>query len=39
LVLRAFPEAGWDDDAEFRRITEIKEKAFGSSFPRGAWTR
>jgi CDP-4-dehydro-6-deoxyglucose reductase len=28
-LLRAFPEAKWDDDAEFRRITEIKEKAFG----------
>jgi len=28
-MLRAFPESKWDDDAEFRRITEIKEKAFG----------
>jgi CDP-4-dehydro-6-deoxyglucose reductase, E3 len=28
-LLRAFPETRWDDDAEFRRITEIKEKAFG----------
>jgi len=28
-LLRAFPEAQWEDDAEFRRITEIKEKAFG----------
>ncbi|MEO8330983.1 MAG: 2Fe-2S iron-sulfur cluster-binding protein, partial [Gallionella sp.] len=28
-LLRAFPGAKWDDDAEFRRITEIKEKAFG----------
>jgi CDP-4-dehydro-6-deoxyglucose reductase, E3 len=28
-LLRAFPETLWDDDAEFRRITEIKEKAFG----------
>lgn len=28
-LLRAFPETQWDDDAEFRRITEIKEKAFG----------
>jgi len=28
-LLRAFPEAKWDDDAEFRRVTEIKEKAFG----------
>ena len=28
-LLRAFPEAKWDEDAEFRRITEIKEKAFG----------
>jgi CDP-4-dehydro-6-deoxyglucose reductase, E3 len=28
-LLRAFPEAKWEDDAEFLRITEIKEKAFG----------
>ncbi|MGA7750424.1 MAG: 2Fe-2S iron-sulfur cluster-binding protein [Gallionella sp.] len=28
-LLRTFPGAKWDDDAEFRRITEIKEKAFG----------
>jgi CDP-4-dehydro-6-deoxyglucose reductase, E3 len=28
-LLRAFPETQWDDDAEFHRITEIKEKAFG----------
>ena len=28
-LLRAFPDAQWEDDAEFRRITEIKEKAFG----------
>jgi len=28
-LLRAFPGAKWDDDAEFRRITEITEKAFG----------
>ncbi len=28
-MLRVFPDAKWDDDAEFRRITEIKEKAFG----------
>jgi CDP-4-dehydro-6-deoxyglucose reductase, E3 len=28
-LLRAFPETKWDDDAEFRRVTEIKEKAFG----------
>ena len=28
-LLRAFPDAKWDDDAEFRRVTEIKEKAFG----------
>ncbi|MDA8127857.1 MAG: 2Fe-2S iron-sulfur cluster-binding protein [Betaproteobacteria bacterium] len=25
---RAFPEVKWDDDAEFRRVQEIKEKAF-----------
>ncbi|MGA8864329.1 MAG: 2Fe-2S iron-sulfur cluster-binding protein [Gallionella sp.] len=28
-LLRAFPDTKWDDDAEFRRVTEIKEKAFG----------
>ncbi len=28
-LLRAFPAAKWEDDAEFRRVTEIKEKAFG----------
>jgi CDP-4-dehydro-6-deoxyglucose reductase len=28
-LLRVFPDTKWDDDAEFRRITEIKEKAFG----------
>jgi len=28
-MLRAFPEAKLNDDTEFRRITEIKEKAFG----------
>jgi CDP-4-dehydro-6-deoxyglucose reductase, E3 len=28
-MLRAFPEAKWENDAEFRRVTEIKEKAFG----------
>jgi CDP-4-dehydro-6-deoxyglucose reductase len=27
-LLRAFPEVNWDDDAEFRRVTEIKEKSF-----------
>lgn len=27
-LLRAFPEVKWDDDAEFRRVTEIKDKAF-----------
>ena len=27
-LLRAFPEVAWDDDAEFRRVTEIKDKAF-----------
>jgi len=26
-LLRAFPEVKWDDDAEFRRVTEIKDKA------------
>jgi CDP-4-dehydro-6-deoxyglucose reductase len=28
-LLRAFPDTKLDDDAEFRRITEIKERAFG----------
>lgn len=28
-VLRAFPGVKWDDDAELRRVAEIKEKAFG----------
>ena len=28
-LLRAFPDVQWEDDAEYRRITEIKEKAFG----------
>lgn len=28
-LLRAFPEVKWEDDAEYRRVTEIKEKAFG----------
>ncbi len=28
-MLRAFPDAKWENDAEYRRITEIKEKAFG----------
>jgi CDP-4-dehydro-6-deoxyglucose reductase len=28
-LLRAFPDTKWEDDAEFRRVTEIKEKAFG----------
>jgi CDP-4-dehydro-6-deoxyglucose reductase len=27
-LLRAFPEVKWDDDEEFRRVTEIKDKAF-----------
>jgi CDP-4-dehydro-6-deoxyglucose reductase len=27
-LLRAFPDVKWDDDAEFRRVTEIKDKAF-----------
>ena len=27
-LLRTFPEVKWDDDAEFRRVTEIKDKAF-----------
>jgi CDP-4-dehydro-6-deoxyglucose reductase len=28
-LLRAFPDGKWDDDAEFRRVSEIKDKAFG----------
>ena len=28
-LLRAFPDIRWEDDAEYRRVTEIKEKAFG----------
>ena len=28
-LLRAFPGTQWDDDAEIKRVTEIKEKAFG----------
>ncbi len=27
-LLRAFPEVKWDDDAEFRRVSEIKDRAF-----------
>ena len=27
-LLRAFPEMKWDDDPEFRRVTEIKDRAF-----------
>ena len=27
-LLRAFPEVKWDDDAEIRRVNEIKDKAF-----------
>lgn len=27
-LLRAFPDVKWDDDAELRRVNEIKEKAF-----------
>lgn len=27
-LLRVFPEVEWDDDAEFRRVQEIKDKAF-----------
>ena len=27
-LLRAFPDVKWDDDAEFRRVTEIKDRAF-----------
>ncbi|HEY0664797.1 MAG TPA: 2Fe-2S iron-sulfur cluster-binding protein [Gallionella sp.] len=28
-LLRAFPDTRWEDDGEYRRVTEIKEKAFG----------
>jgi len=28
-LLRAFPDTKWEDDGEYRRVTEIKEKAFG----------
>ena len=28
-LLRAFPDVDWEDDAELKRVTEIKEKAFG----------
>ena len=27
-LLRAFPDVKWDDDAEFRRVSEIKDRAF-----------
>jgi len=27
-LLRAFPDVKWDDDAEFRRVAEIKDRAF-----------
>ena len=27
-LLRAFPEVKWDDDAEIRRVAEIKDRAF-----------
>ena len=27
-LLRAFPDVKWDDDAEIRRVNEIKDKAF-----------
>src|SRR3569832_2029429 len=27
-LLRVFPDVKWDDDAEFRRVQEIKDKAF-----------
>ena len=27
-AMRAFPDVKWDDDAEFRRVTEIKDRAF-----------
>lgn len=28
-LLRVFPDVTWEDDGEFRRVQEIKEKAFG----------
>ncbi len=28
-LLRVFPDVRWEDDGEFRRVQEIKEKAFG----------
>ncbi len=28
-LLRVFPNVRWEDDGEFRRVQEIKEKAFG----------
>lgn len=28
-LLRVFPDVSWEDDGEFRRVQEIKEKAFG----------
>ena len=28
-LLRVFPGVSWEDDGEFRRVQEIKEKAFG----------
>jgi len=28
-LLRVFPEVSWEDDGEFKRVQEIKEKAFG----------
>jgi CDP-4-dehydro-6-deoxyglucose reductase len=28
-LLRVFPNVTWEDDGEFRRVQEIKEKAFG----------
>ncbi|OZA26172.1 MAG: flavodoxin oxidoreductase [Hydrogenophilales bacterium 17-61-9] len=27
-LLRAFPDVKWDDDAEFRRVAEIRDRAF-----------
>ena len=28
-LLRVFPDVSWEDDGDFRRVQEIKEKAFG----------
>lgn len=28
-LLRVFPDVSWEDDGEFKRVQEIKEKAFG----------